>query len=367
MRHRQLTPAGIGLILLALLIVGCGGGRKVKVPYGRIVEDQRYNETILLDDERMNLIYELRRGDFEPDPGIETLVVSDDGYRVLNERDEMIRRVPFQFSEKWPSRALWGGRSMDMDGDGTMEYVGILVDDDRAAVFDQKGKMVRHTTGPTYADLLILDIDGDQRDEFLLNHWDRLVLYDPAQSRSRKLYDGEALNVQFIGNDDQGRPLIAFDTPGDVWELVILDAEGQEAHRWYVPWLSFTFSPLPDRDGRASRLLFVNGDTINITDLEGKVLRKLEAPYARVLAHMEAADVRGPSGEGYLLVAGRGAGENQLHMVYLFDPDGRLIYQWRGMDTGGPLLVIDEGFGRMPTFLVGGRNELRKFTPHHAY
>ena len=359
MRHWRLP-------FCALLLFGlCGNGCKqgTRLPVGVMTEVASFHNEVFYFDGDMNLVYEMRIGDFHRGPGPEILVVSDDGYRLLNRQGKLLRRVPFKFNRRWSSRAIWGGRSLDLDGDGTLEFAGVLTKDPRTAIFDAAGKLVRQVPSTTYADLLVVDTDGDGQEELVVNEWQRLALFGRNQTHDRILYEGKALNVQPLGHDDKNRPLIGFDTPGEPWEMVTINGNGAQVYRWPVRWDSFSFSPLPGPDGRASQLIFTDTNHLVITDLTGRVTRRLEAPFARVFAHFHAAQVPGPQTGAYVLAVGAGTGKNHIHMVYLFEPGGSIVYQWRGWDNGGPLLVVDAKPGRYPTFLVGGRNEIRLFRP----
>ncbi len=351
----------LSLIYVSAWSLGCTTG--TKLPIGIITEEAAFDNDIFLFEGHMNLIHEIRLGEFNPSPGREILIVCDDGYRILTTRGKLLRQVGFSYNKRWNAHSIWGGRALDLDQDGRLEFVGVLNPQGRTVVFDWEGKPIRDVYSTTYADLVVLNATGDQRDKFLINQWQRLAVYGANPSEDKTVYKGVAMNVQPLGNNAKGQPLIGFDTPEAPWHIVIIDGRGAQIHRWAVPWDSFTFSPMPNADGQASRMVFSDGDHLVVTDLAGKPLRRYKAPFARMFAHFHAATVNGPDGGGYLLVVANGTGENHVHMVYLFHPDGELIFQWRGWDNGGPLLILEAPQRNYPTFLVGGRNEIRRFSP----
>jgi hypothetical protein len=346
----------------ALLVIGgcCSAGNVSEAPRGALIGGKLYTPTTLYSAPEMNLIYDLQL--YHPTDGSppQILAACSDGFRVLSGSGQLLRFRPWS--------EAWGGSVVFTHG-----KPGFVVQYAYSAspyYYDWEGHVRWHTDLGDLADIAPLHSAGGELAGFVAGS--QPTLLNPSGKKVRPLrsrFDWcfEAAEVHTFGRDD---PLVALQMAGgwliSLQDLVqIVDMQGKLVASWPTNFPYFRFGTVQAAHGPTDRLLFIRHNSIEVRDLYGKVVETRDAPQVNYFGAPKGYRWTDRTGDRSLLVLTDSHQSNHLHGVYIYDAAGALIYCYFGDDNAASLVVLPNGApgDMLPTFLVGVRGRIMKFTP----
>jgi hypothetical protein len=118
---RQSHVIGFAVLATAATVCVVACYSPVSYPDGVLIEKVKYEKSVLFRGPNMNLVSDLRQGDFDKDGADEILAVASDGIHLLGPDGKEKRFAPFRSPEgPWAVRAVTGA------ADGKLRFLGNL-------------------------------------------------------------------------------------------------------------------------------------------------------------------------------------------------------------------------------------------------
>lgn len=191
------------------------------------------------------------------------------------------------------------------------------------------------------------DLDGDGKTEFAVyyGYRDGIRLVDSDGNLKWKHPVYALGHLEITDLDEDGRDEIIYDNSNNargITEFTILDTSGTVVNTIKLNTKSYEFAIIhwPDRNSKP-RLLLTEENTIRITDFAGSTVMQFDAPGCRPFGKVKALTVRLRDDQPEYLAV-RKSLHPDLMVLYVYDPEGKLLYQKTEVSE----------FGRIPTLEV---------------
>ena len=353
-------------------LAGCGAPGGAPVREMALVNAGAYDVRTVFTEPAMNLVYDLRYGNFDLAADLRVLAVASDGYRLLSADGALVRFVPFRYGDElqevdyaaYLSGGAAGPRFACNQGDATTLYGW-----DGQFVF---GRNTGVWTFPFGADL---DGDGDQ--EVVVPSKSRGVgaYATPSMKPLRHLTKRHCNNGAPLSRPDDRRQLVAMRT--DNWfappDVLVTDGRGKVVSKWKPAFPFYEMSAVTDASGQNAGLLAFHDQTKGrnrfvLTDAAGKPSAAVAAPGSAWVALPHVWLTGNGADDKSMVVLASSTGAAHRFSVYVYAADGTLSYHYQGAGDAPSLLVLppNEGGNTLPTFLVGGRGRVLRFSPSRA-
>ena len=353
---RALMAAG------ALLGMVCGSACSWPpwYPSGVLVEKVRFEKTEFFRGPGMNLVSDLREGDFDGDGAVEIAAVAEDGAHLLAPDGREKRFVPFQAPERPFAVRLVPGA-----GDGRPRYVGTLPVSGKTVLFDATGAIAWRGPGRYFGEPVAADMNGDGTPEVVVSTGNGLeVLALDGASIGRVEAAGTPLHFDCADVDGDGRADVVTEdwVDGRNRMAVVFSGEGRSPARWPSPRVfnRFTFAR---RTGDAQPSVLVLSDSpaeLVFLDGAGGIVRRLEAPGANYLSRPHGMPMRVAGSDKGFVCLGDTTGSRHHHIAYVYNAADQLVYADSADQNAGAVLAMSGG-GGTGAFLVGSRNVIWKY------
>jgi hypothetical protein len=349
----------IGFALLSLQ-VSCSATRSY--PQGVLVDAVHFTRTVLYHADGMNLISELRIGDFDHDGTSDILAIGSDGIHLLALDGKEKRFTRFQSSE-----APWAVISVP-DPTGAHAFVGNLPNQAQTVMFDESGRQVWSIAGGNYDQPVVGAFDGEGRQAIVARSKNAGLQLISLEGKPIRTWGSAVIPFFYSAADMTGdghADLVGEDAAGGKNEIFIASGDGGRMTRWTSPhqFYKFFLARLPGRTSPSVMFHSNDADELVFLDATGAVVKTLSAPWGTKLAipHGFPMAVSGKDGGFVCLASSKGS--NHQHMVYVYGSDDQLVYLDSVADDATSLLVATpEATGSpAPFFLIGGRNTIWKY------
>jgi len=350
--------------ILCLFLVSCSSGPPLP-PYGSLIEKTKFIKSEFLNDDDMNLVYDMREGNYDDDPEAEVIIAAGDGVHIVSMQGVEERFIPYQkdkdsiaFEKSHSySDSPWIVSIIDYPDKEHPSFIATLPDTRKTILYNWDGSIRWSIPGGYYCVALPGDLDGDGKIEIVVETKDTGInILDIDGNSISKLPQLGYLYSQIIGDfNGDGIELMAVSSFCNRRAINIIEGNGKIEHNWIFPGPFREFSKFKSKG--VDRLLFISGDNIHIYSSPGKLINKYFAPYGKCYAHIYGANLKISKDDmvKVFLANARGA-----HAVYVYSSDGELISHIT--DRGDAFSVIALENADSPTFLVGSRNKVWKYT-----
>jgi hypothetical protein len=337
--------------VLVLSLCGCGSS----YPSGVLIDQIHYDKTVLVEDARMNLVSDLRQGDFDGDGVREILAVASDGIHVLSLDGKEKVRIPFQSTE-----APFAVKMVEYAG--KRHFLGNLPNSGKTALFDQAGALEWSVPGTGYDDPVAADLDGDGRPEVIAATASGLVALNLDGTILRNLTEaGKPLFYNALDMNGDRRADTIIEPANGKNEISIFSDGGVLLQKWTSPHPFYRFGLAPWREeGPVVMGLSDDAEELLLWNARGEQIQALKAPLANRLATPRGGSIHVLGGPGFVCLA-TSRGSNHQHVVYVYGADQKLGYADSEADDADSFLVL--GGDGPSSFLVGGRNKIWKYSP----
>lgn len=339
-------------------------------------------------------IEDIAVGELDSDAGIDIAIAGSYGALIVDRNGAKRSQIQYEFeienrkvgpfNTQSPGRMLGDVQVIDIEGDGSCEYLargGI----DGAAVFSHQGKRLwaygKFTDEKTSIDdLAVGDIDGDGVGEFIAG-WNAVELFDRQGSkRWTQPWDGPFYQIEVVDVDGDLKNEILHSTGSG---LMIRDRRGQVVKEVDMPfYLSrFHLCAMPDQKER-SHILVVEDDYVWLTDFEGKVVNKFAAPLSRFSAPSKPSDselgigrsetsvykakgvwVKLKENDAAFLAVVTEFAAIDRSVLYIYSAEGTLVYQEVLPEQSSSIAVLSqEGGRRAQELLIGGTETVWRYS-----
>lgn len=287
------APAGISSITRLSCIPGAGTDILLALPRGVVFLNESYHEQkrlTLSDRKSFNSIEPLVKVGPQACQFIAHMFQGD--VYLLNSEGKEI----WKSSQSGNSGGIEGVRSGDVDGDGKQEFVLFYRYREGIHLVDGDGKT--RWKHPVYSlgHLEIADVRGNGKNEIIYSN----------------------------SNNANG-----------ITDITILDAQGSEVSQQKFNTASSEFAAIrwPNRESLPNILLTEDGK-IRLVDLQGATIIQLDAPGCKTYGELKAITVKfNKEKPPYLVV--RKSLHPDLIVLYVYDADGKLVYQKTEVTKGG--------------------------------
>lgn len=350
------------------------------------------NWTSLNDVMGVGSISDIAVGELDSQPGLEiaiagiygALIVDQNGTKRSEIRYEFAikKRKMFIFTSEIPESSVGELQVIDVEGDGTCEYLarGSL---DGAAVFSHHGSRVwsygAFTDEKTYIDDLAPgDLNGDGVLEFVAG-WNALEAFDrQGKKRWSKPYDSVMFQLEVVDVDGDRKNEIIHSKGG----LTIWDGQGQLIKEVEMPFYlaRFQLIPMPGEEKRP-RILALEDEHVWLVDFEGSVVNKFAAPLSRFtnprknppgnLDFLGSDETDVYKAEGvwvklkenqpeFLAVVTEFAGIDRS-VFYVYSPEGKLVYHEVLPEGCSSIAVLGQPERNVQELLIGGTDTVWRY------
>ncbi|MET0621549.1 MAG: VCBS repeat-containing protein, partial [Pyrinomonadaceae bacterium] len=321
-------------------------------------------------------------GELDGQPGPDVVVAGTYGARVFDlagaERSEItygfetkeVKLGPFSSSS--PKMMLGDFQIIDIDGDGTCEYLG-RGSLDGAAVFDHGGRVLwsygAYEEGKTSIDDMAAgDLNGDGTVEFV-TAWDIIRLHDRHGGKIwERPGDGSSHHIEVADADGDGKPEIL---ASGGRHLIVTDIKGKPVRMVELPFYFWRFSVCARPDGR-KQLLAVEDGHVWTFDSKAESVGRLPAPLAELkveprqtlIGDISEVSVYQSEGAWVKLDAARPEALAVItqyvvmdrSVLYVYDSSGALVYMEVLPEECYSVAALPAEEGRPQEFLVGCEN-----------
>ncbi|OGG03643.1 MAG: hypothetical protein A3F83_11500 [Candidatus Glassbacteria bacterium RIFCSPLOWO2_12_FULL_58_11] len=369
-RHLRTFSMLTGAVCTSVVLLlgnGCGGGFPPKeLAEARITVNRRTLEKkLFFEDSSLNLVTDLRIGNFDADLEEEILVLGSNKACLL--KSDGVRKSCLLYKID----NLLDVRAVDLDGDGTQEWLaGGLWGTPSPALLNMHGDVLWKYDAKYKAmgDPGIVDMNNDGTKEIVLYEQSRgLLFFSPAKGLLKELKVSQPVAHLKTGDLD-GDGLLELVTSGFDGVMTVRKNTGEIVAQKKLPFSYSDFELVGSDRQAVSQILVAGEDQLYAFGPDLNPVSKLDAPFARYL-HVAAGvrlpaagrTTRGESDEYASILNGRGGWHRSV--LYVNESSGPLIYQE----------ILDENFqsicqfrseGSGTSFLVGGRGKVWLYTPH---
>jgi len=334
----------------------------VSYPDGVIVETVKYEKTAFFRGPAMNLVSDLRQGDFDGDGSADLLAVGADGAHILGPDGREKRVIAFRAPEPpWAASVLAG------PGASTPRVLANLPQAAQTVVFDETGAVAWKSPGEYFGSPIAADLDGDGRVEVLSMTAAGIDVRGLDGSPIRQLTAaGKPLQFDCADMDGDGRAEIVtgnWENGGN--QIAVFSADGRQLARWTSPHVFNRFSLVTPPGGTRPELMVLSDsvEELAFLDMHGKVTRTLKAPWGNKLSQARGMSLRVAGEAGGFVSLGTSKGSRHHHVTYVYNARGDLVYADSADDDAQAVLALtgmprDLGAG---AFLVGSRSVIWKY------
>jgi hypothetical protein len=327
-------------------------------------------------------------GELDGQPGPDVVVAGSFGARFYDlagaERSTVHYRLEMKqiklgpFSSDAPKTMLGDMQVIDIDGDGSCEYLG-RGSLDGAAVFDHGGEMLWsygefNKEKTSIDDMAAGDLNGDGVAEFV-SAWDALELHDSNGDQLWELpWKGSPHHLEVA--DADGKPEILLAARSG---LVVLDARGETVREVKLPFYLGRFSLFKRPDGR-QQLLAVEDGYVWTFDSKGESIAKLPAPLAELQGEPQQtpfgdiSEVSVYKSEGVWVRPDASRPEafaviteyvvSDRSVLYVYDAAGALLYMEVLPEECNAIAALPAEKGQPQEFLVGCEDTVWRYRGH---
>jgi len=333
----------------------------VSYPDGVIIDTVKYEKAVYFRGSAMNLVFDLRQGDFDGDGTDDILAVGEDGAHILALDGREKRFIAFRAPEPpWAVGLLAGS------GDGKLRFLGNLPKAAQTVLIDETGAVAWKAPGSYYGAPVAADLDGDGRAE---------ILSPTAAGIDVRRADGTPVR-QFTA---AGKPLQfdAADIDGDGraeivtgnWEnsrnqIAVFSADGRQLATWTSPHVFNRFSFVTPPGGTRPELMVLSDSVGELVflDMQGKVTRTYSAPWGNKLSQSRGMALQVAGNARGFVSLGTSKGSRHHHITYVYNARGELVYADSADDDAQAVLALTGApGGSTSAFLVGSRNVIWKY------
>jgi hypothetical protein len=193
------------------------------------------------------------------------------------------------------------------------------------------------------------DIDGDGKTEFAVYHrYTEGIHLVNSDGKVRWKHPVIALgHLEIIDIDGDGKDEIIYKKSNASTEFTILDESGSIVNKLKTTATSYEFTMVKWPKNESGPCLLLTEDSkIRIIDLNGNAVIELDAPGCRTFGKVKASTVKFKEDEPEYLAV-RKSLHPDLSVLYVYDHDGKLVYQKTEVIGGG----------RKPTISAVAKNE----------
>jgi hypothetical protein len=314
------------------------------------------SRSVLVEDAQIGSVTDIAVGELDPSPGREIGIAGSGGALFLDEAANV------------KSSVALGDRAahvdiVDVEADGVCEFMNRGHWGCDASLFDHSGKTIWTYGGsPGVDDMAAGDLDGDGALEFVVgfNGGGGVHLLESDGSKQWRQPDGNVWHVEMVDADGDGRLEVVHSNAGG--EIKVLDAAGKTVKQGKpAPYFSdFSLCRWPGKQDREYALL-AEDDTIWLFDFDGNSVHKVSAPECGTLGHARGVPVKlkGMEPEYFAVVVEFSRWQRSI--LYVFAPDGKLVYQEVLPEACGSIAAMSVGKGATESILVGAEGKVWQF------
>lgn len=287
-------------------------------------------EKVILEDNNYGGISSIRLMNCRPDAGAEFLLSLPSEVVFINHDYQEQHRLKFDETRFITIDPLYAGDA------GTCMFMAKKLYEG-AYFFNSEGKEIWNLTRqdgskPGIDGVKYGDVDGDKSPEFAIYHryTEGIHLVD-QNGKTMWKYPVTAIgHLEMVDVNGDGNAEIIFsksNNTGGITEFVILDATGAPAYQLLIPTPSYEFSTVdwPTKDGKTNFVL-TEENQIKIADFKGGTVIQLAAPGCRAFGKVEAVTVKLSKDKSDYLAVKKSL-HPDLSVLYVYDPDGKLVFQ----------------------------------------
>ena len=360
------------IIVILLSIVGCEDAYPpFTLDSSQIkVEKEHYKKKFFYKDPDLNLIWDLKKGQFDNDPDEEILVVGSNGGRIVT--------LEGKIKDSFPIPHLYGISAIDFNNDGDYEFLGRGggFSSVSVAVLNSSGKVEwRYSTtyvGPPKAG----DIDGDGTKEIVL----------PYSRNLKLLRFGGGLMV-FNEEGDYIHKYKGYPSPLEHIEIADFNGDGKDEilywnktkNRFIIQnaggGVTYQFKPFMDEcnfaitdwvDTSLVHILLFGEDKMQVVQPDGTAVVTLDTPFSYAYCNPSSGNILKLKIDGKIVyryvstIVGRGSCHKTVLSINSLS--GELLYQeiiWADCPS---LLILSDSESEDAGFLIGARDCVLKYS-----
>jgi hypothetical protein len=360
---RQSHVIGFAVLATAAMVCVAACYAPVSYPDGVLVEKVKYEKTVLFRGPNMNLVSDLRQGDFDHDGTDEILAVASDGIRLLGLEGKEKRFTPFRSAEgPWAVRAVTG------NANGKLRFLGNLPNAHQTVLFDESGGVAWTSPGGSYQEPIAADLDGDGRVEIVSPGEASLDVRSLDGVSLRQITAaGRPLHFDCADMDGDGRAdVVAENYTNGKNQMAVFSADGRPLAHWTSPHVFDRFGVVSLAGGaRPSLMVLSDGvEELVFLDINGNALRSLKAPWGNRLSRPRGMPMPVAGSDAGFVCLGTSKGSRHHHITYVYGGAGDLVYADSAADDAEAVLALQGTAigGGGQSFIVGSRNVIWKYT-----
>ncbi len=265
-----------------------------------------------------------------PGVGVELLLSLSQGVVFLDSTYQTQHRVDF------PGRRFWTIEPFKVDSTQACGFLAYRYMEN-VYLLDSEGKEIWKSvqadsqSGPVEG-VRMGDVDGDGKPEFALYHSYRqgIELID-AEGRTRWKHPVYALgHLEIADVRGNGKAQVIYSNSNNangITDFTFLNADGVVDKEFHLSTASSEFAMIkwPKKEA-LSNVLLTEDNTIRIVDLQGGTVMQLSAPGCRTWGAVKAVTIKFRKEEPEYLAV-RKSLHPDLSVLYVYDPNGNLVYQ----------------------------------------
>jgi hypothetical protein len=300
-------------------------------------------EKVIFEDNDWGSVNSINRMNCRPNAGMELIVAMTGGVAFLNESYQEQERLNFA------GRRFNTIEPVSVGGSNSCEFLAYRYSEG-VYLFDSNGKEIWKFTQPDSLGLHpdganFGDVDGDGKAEFAVYYIYRegIHLVD-GEGKTRWKHPVYALgHLEITDINGDGKAEIIYDNSNNAYgdtEFTMLDAAGNVLTQRKIATKSieFAITRWPNRESQPY-ILLTEDSKIRIVDFKGNTIIELDAPGCRPFGQVKALTVKFKKNEPeYLAVKKRLFPD--LSVLYVYDYDGKLVYQKTEVVEGGRTLAF---------------------------
>lgn len=330
----------------------------------------RFERTLFYSDGDMNLVYDIKQGNFDADPDLEVLIVGGDGPHIVDMQGKQKGFHPFQqIKGNLIFRMLgfldqpWKVSCVELHKGHPFSFLGNLPDVSQTVLYNLDGTVRWHIRGAYYQTTIAGDLDGDHDKEIVVDAKEHNIgVLDSLGNRIRTISEPSFPTSLCVADvDGDGKDEIVTSSLDTREKVVwVLDGYGHIKNKWGFPGPFYRFSTMPWTNDTKMAILFLSGDAFRIHDAEGQLLALYKAPsgssYSKPIGTLLQRDGK----ETRVIFVADTHGSAHRHLISVFALTGELLYQHTGDDNAMSILVLTNT--PASSFLVGSRNKVWRYT-----